>query len=1113
MLAQILCLLPAIVTGRVESRARREVRELTRNNPTRIEYGYAPPRRILMWGAKCPVKFTLSVGFVCVFVGISVDELLRRLNFYPSVEAASKAYEIASYLGIPWAVQATLVALVYPIVLSFVALMLQRKAHSTVALGAYVWDSGVIPAGISSLGLLIFMGMEYFLAPYFLPATLQQYFLPLVCANSIWLLVDILLTGFFLSRTVRFLQEEEQRHVFTRFAIDVALTNELTLAVKQRVFLDAPQRDWGYPSFSDASEGLPIVHTYQLSLAAPVRVTCSIGGRLVLRDVHLRLIHLVVRRWYLRAMSAPWICSEAEPVITFPPKIGEAYTGQVLLCEITGGPALTPFEERILRAAFLFGSTDSGASLPASGKMIEEILSEATVLAEGRRFAMAQAHLQEAIKLHSKLLLACVTAQYGPNSSLATLEPSPYRLWGNADFNSVWWSAYRDISRIAVDLIDEDRRLFRTLTDAPNRIARTLPASPPKLLERAQQGNTEIAVHLASWWIRKADANLTPGGPSFSGVLPQPLNKVYERAMQEFVGDWGQFRVTVKPEADQSAEDTWFMLASRTKAYAAHIESSAYMFVRAISRGDETASTWLFDNFLKWRGNRRQELPTNPFDFTTQASNLTIELAGKSWTEVQAIFLNERVPAGNGFEQAKQALNLAIERYWESVRLYVALVLIKFSGSSPTQESSELRYAAMLIDRIHSHPGGTVSAMDLHSADNVLHKVLSDLFASGSAIERIDRFAERLADDDMPAPVPGWTYSWVGTPPGLRSMRREIGILLVCLVGRKNASLTRSQALIEQWWSDFGALSSAEHFLGQLRREVLQGTFANETQVITVLQAYLGADVRQRSARGRVGRACKLLLGKIAYEREITLVMFQAAPEKINAIGPLLCQAAFSLSKLPEPIRALRFSGQAESANASWNFDAPKELFLEFSDVQIDQTLLDWHANDIREHAICNAFNLVANSINATPANPPHLRDVYDAPCDDKRAFASAVARCVDELKRDGKAAVVLAGSVNLQNILSPFSLGNESWQYSLPDGIVLGCETNSPRVIRINSAPIYAFPTPNGDCYVVPEELLHTLEIGGTDIRNSLTLIGKKTNTRNLSITVEWNARFVLDQ
>ncbi|SAK82117.1 hypothetical protein AWB79_05432 [Caballeronia hypogeia] len=170
----------------------------------------------------------------------------------------------ASYTGVPWSVQATLVALVYPIVLSFIALMLQRRANSTAAMRAYVLDCGVVPAGASSVGLLVAMGIEYFAAPYSSTEFLAKYMAAFLSANGCWLFFNVFLTGFFLTRTVRFIQEDEQRHVFTRVAVDVALRSELTASVKQHILVNAPQVDWHFPAYKASGPQSPQVLTVSL---------------------------------------------------------------------------------------------------------------------------------------------------------------------------------------------------------------------------------------------------------------------------------------------------------------------------------------------------------------------------------------------------------------------------------------------------------------------------------------------------------------------------------------------------------------------------------------------------------------------------------------------------------------------------------------------------------------------------------------------------------------------------------------------------------------------------------------------------------------------------------
>jgi hypothetical protein len=169
-LAQLLAILPAWLTARIGSRAGREVRSWTKNNATLRTLQYGRFRRFLMWSTDHAVVFALLVGAACIAYLVAVQQWTPWRVAAPVLK---QDFDVAAYAGVPWSVQATLVALVYPIVLSFIALMLQRKAHSTVALRVYVFDSAVVPAGASSIGLLVALGVQYFAAPYSTPSSYQ----------------------------------------------------------------------------------------------------------------------------------------------------------------------------------------------------------------------------------------------------------------------------------------------------------------------------------------------------------------------------------------------------------------------------------------------------------------------------------------------------------------------------------------------------------------------------------------------------------------------------------------------------------------------------------------------------------------------------------------------------------------------------------------------------------------------------------------------------------------------------------------------------------------------------------------------------------------------------
>lgn len=71
-----------------------------------------------------------------------------------------------NYLGTLWGIQATLLGLVYPIVIGFIGLLLQNRASETVILRCYLTDSCAIFMGLSSLLLIAFVGFQYSLISY-----------------------------------------------------------------------------------------------------------------------------------------------------------------------------------------------------------------------------------------------------------------------------------------------------------------------------------------------------------------------------------------------------------------------------------------------------------------------------------------------------------------------------------------------------------------------------------------------------------------------------------------------------------------------------------------------------------------------------------------------------------------------------------------------------------------------------------------------------------------------------------------------------------------------------------------------------------------------------------
>ena len=1063
-----------------------------------------------MWGTDHPVVFAASVGLL--LAGTAYLLAIQKWTAQWGVPAPElKAdFDVAAFAGVPWSVQATLVVLVYPIVLSFVALMLQRRAHSTVSLRVYILDSAVVPAGASSVGLLLAMGAQYFATPYSTPYFLANFMAPLLTMNGTWLLVNVLLTSFFLNRTVRFIQEDEQRHAFTRVAVDVVLRAELVAAVKQHIFVNAAQVDWGFPDINTEEGTTPRVYTFSFGEGQPA-VKRDIKGSLVLYDVHLRLLHLVAALWTRRATRFRANRTGTTPTLRLPAKVGGERSREVVLCSIEDGPPLYWYERFLVRMAFQYRPVRVGTLSLSTRKMLEEIGGEVESAAEQQRFGAAEERLLDVLRLHRTLLLAGAADAEGIEGNAATIGVSPYA-WGNSSFDLEWLKPYRDVGRIAVNRLEDDPRLFRALAVVPAGIASGLPPRPEKLLVNAQLVGTSLAYQLTNWWTRKADASRPPGATMFSGTLPAPLSKVYEQAIVTFIGSWGHFRVDV-PTAYKGGDITaWRAFSGRALVYAEHIENSAKLFLKAVSRGDETGSVWLLENLLKWWGSREHELRCVDIEDDFRARHVTLTLASKDWEDARAFLWDGTQPVTVDF--ATQALNLAVRRYWESMRLYLILLLIQNAGDTAPADSRELRLAAALVSARAQRAGGRVEAHSLNTLDDVLIGLLHNVFGVESALSRLDGFAENLRWDSEAPEVSGWIYSWAGTPTDLESMKRAQAVLLVALASERRAGVSRSKRLIERWWKDADKLEQLKSYLSDMRREVLSGSFRSMNGSVAALKAHLGGAYPLRASRLVASTALKKLRAVGIHERRITLRALTVDPAKIRGLAERIAAHAFDAASLPPPIKELRFAHAIGPLMLmSIRFTDRRSRYLSSLSTGPDSGLAERIGESVREHMVAWSLAKSLRDGGLEPANEPELRSQYDAAPAEMQTYLTAVAGRCASLTASGVMPVVLVGRSAARILLSAYRWGAEDWKCKPPPGIDIssGEAIHTRAVSSVNGVPVFEFHTPNQDCYVVPSEILETLAVGGLGPSSAMSIDWEEEGEEELKFTVKWQAGFHL--
>jgi hypothetical protein len=205
-----------------------------------------------------------------------------------------KNAEFSAYFGTLLSVQATIAALVYPIVIAFVAVLLQRRATAKLSLQLYLFDAAALAAGITSIALVATMGIEYLAVPYAPPEWVAMG----VAGDCAWFFVNVVLTAWFLYRTVRYLDDGTRMRVIKRYAVSTAFLADTRGRLEGNIFL---QEGHVEESLEDKvrTPSKPRVRYLPFPDGTPC-VAIVVGGSKTIVDVRLRLLRSAGRLWMPR---------------------------------------------------------------------------------------------------------------------------------------------------------------------------------------------------------------------------------------------------------------------------------------------------------------------------------------------------------------------------------------------------------------------------------------------------------------------------------------------------------------------------------------------------------------------------------------------------------------------------------------------------------------------------------------------------------------------------------------------------------------------------------------------------------------------------------------------
>ena len=785
-------------------RIRKAEREWRAANMAAREYAYGPWQRVVVPLSVRPKKWLLlyaallavfsAVLWLCLrfesdaFLFAVLDHKFATISAYEFATSHTFAVELTYFTTI-WMVQATLAGLVYPIVISFVAILLQRQYNAKATLHIYLADAAAIPAGLGALTLVGIMGAQYLCLPYVPDAVAPLW----TALDTISLLVNLALMVYFLYRTIEFIRPDRRTRIMRSYALNIAWPTELRRHLVEPFFATALV-DMGALARNEFGNNCAIVFSPWRPDAERVRVTKKLPRTAVWSDVWLRCLRLAVASWCkLPGATAPF-GPDRRPTMAFSVHPNQVFSNEVTLCHVENNAAPTSLGKKVMRCAFIFRTGDEILDGTTAGDMLNDLRAEVALALTARGDATIRDRLSELNELYTLLIRASVACKDGVWQNHATLSDSSKgaSIFGRVPLYQVWGATLRDAFRSTSQVLDVNAGAVCSAMGVARRCSFVL-------LKESQ--SNEISAYglsllpsifrgIQMWWVgaieRHGIVDHTACNPA---VLGPPFSGHYGDALGSFVGEWEALRDWDIVESRGGFLE-WDTLRSAGVALENHLQHTIGMLFEAVRNGDREGAEWLADTLIKWFGKLRTR--TGTVHHIPGNAELTWQLTEHTWSDLKDIIAQTVDTPGPGYDDAglqEAVFWSCLENYWIDVCYVTAAALASIGRDCDCDNALALRLIKALVGMKSLREGNAANGgRPLNEVQAVFDSILRSYRWDAVGARYHNRLMRLVAETKEPIQepkVPGRVYV---TSDGNTFRAWEDGVLFVALLAARAGS-------------------------------------------------------------------------------------------------------------------------------------------------------------------------------------------------------------------------------------------------------------------------------------------------------------------------------------
>lgn len=1100
-----------------------ELRNWRKSNETIRATAWPWYQKALIAAGKRPVLFPLDILSVVLALSAAIGGY-HALTALFSVHPSPPNSDMKERFFALWTVQSAVAAMIYPIVIGFVTLLLQRRHSAKSSLHIYLHDSAAILTGLSALFLVAAMGIQFF----FLSLISEQALGYWLLLDSLWFLANILGVIWFLGRTFDYLRPERRADIICAYAINHILPAEIRHNLEAHLFSGAIYYSWlPGPSYGDSevNSKITILLGSIGSSMGDIQVIQKSGKARMICDVRLRPLSLVVRSWKYREQEVSH-SSERQPdffsglrqsrVLILPAVPGEPYRKDVGLCRAEGGSGLRWWERWLIRRSFVLCPIDRKSASLRIGDIFNGLITEVQVAMEANEEVAFREALHELVDLHADLIQASDFVngknQHDNYTNLAERSDA-----FGAQMHNQWAREYRRLLEAAVERLTVNDTYFNHMVHVSGWLINRLAAIRPVVIS-ANIIHLSRFLHyrLNRWWSKIGEEQgLYDHSPCKPGVLNVPAVTVYDSAIKQYVGGWEALKNDYfQPVRDEPL--VWDGYEEITELYMSHLDDTLYMLFDSISLGNKEGAEWLCDSLIKWWNTIHFRFD-NTYYYIRDERNLTLELLRKPWEEAKDVIDLTMIEIDEG--NAPKALwSACVHNYWIDlccVSLYAMLQLGKdcdCARSLPAQLALALGQGKAL----RSGGSGIGEEWPIQTVEALLIAIIRQYHFDGHYRQgyraRLDKVVEGISSQGKPAMVPGRIYTGWGLDD-LEALRDGQLVLLCLFIKEGWSPSARLMETLQKWGEqDDAGLRAFVDQLKQWKTRLSHADFQIYEALFACIHSGFNSATNIQDAIAWLDAGFDLIAGSLEGFRIEQLRKAQVSQDRLTDVAKWCSKRAFNRESADIPaslFRDVRHSAEQYTERSLTIQGINKGEFVEPPMAPRAGNEDEWYARTISSHVAVSVMEDALKKLS------PETIDVETALSYWKQI--KIVAMRIRE--QDGTPVLLVASRADPRWLLEWSRSRNDGSSERLEDlRLVREKEIKDEGYVgSLNHIPVYVAPIGPGSSYLISKESLDVLKFtefeDGVFVQVSVEPVAGKDTWINLRLSWQFQLNLKISE